>query len=129
MEILFFWIVSAIIVGIVANSRGRSGIGWFFLSSLLLSPLLGLILVLCLTNLRKQKLETTRHEELLRVLGAGALPLPPTNDKRTIDERVAQIKRELAAYQRGGQTPEPPMQQRLDPQDSSPEPTSRWQVG
>jgi hypothetical protein len=102
MEIFFIWIILAITVGIVANSRGRSGVGWFLLSSLLLSPLLGLILVLCLTNLRKQALEKARHDELLRALGAGPLPvspLLPTQDQQEIDRRVADIKRELAAYQ------------------------------
>jgi hypothetical protein len=84
------------------NSRGRSGAGWFLLSSLLLSPLLGLILVLCLTNLRKQTLEKPRHDELLRALGASPIPLPPplpTQDEQEIERRVAEIKRELAVYQ------------------------------
>ena len=103
MEIIFVWIVLAIIVGVVANSCGRSGVGWFLLSSLLLSPLLGLILVLCLTNVRKQMLEKARHDELLRALGGGSMPLsrplPTHNGEQTLEERVAEIKRELAAYQ------------------------------
>jgi hypothetical protein len=102
--ILFiFWITLAIIVGVVANARGRSGWGWFFLSALLLSPLLGLVLVLCLTNLKKQALEKDRHDELLRALGAGPMPLPPplprTQDPQEIAQRMAYIKRELDAYQ------------------------------
>lgn len=100
---IIFWITLAIIVGVVAESRGRSGIGWFFLATLLLSPLLGLVLVLCLTNLKKQALEQARHEELMRALGAGPMslppPLPPTNDAWEIEQRARDIKRDLAAYQ------------------------------
>ena len=47
MEYVFFWIVFSIVVAIVARSKGRSGIAWFFLS-FLISPLLSLILVLVL---------------------------------------------------------------------------------
>lgn len=42
MEVLFFWIAFSIAVGFYANSKGRSGIGFFALS-LFLSPLIGLI--------------------------------------------------------------------------------------
>ena len=48
MEILVFWLVFAVIVGVIANNKGRSGIGWF-LFSIVLSPLLGLIVVLVLS--------------------------------------------------------------------------------
>lgn len=44
MEWFIFWILFAGVVGIVASSRGRSGFGWFLLS-ILISPLLGVILV------------------------------------------------------------------------------------
>lgn len=47
MGYVFFWIVFCIVVAIVARSKGRSGIAWFFLS-FLISPLLALILVLVL---------------------------------------------------------------------------------
>lgn len=40
-------------VAILASNRGRSGIGWFFLS-LLISPLLGFIFVLVARNLAQQ---------------------------------------------------------------------------
>jgi hypothetical protein len=43
------WLVFCIVVAIAANARGRSGIGWFLLS-LLISPLFGLILVLVLSR-------------------------------------------------------------------------------
>lgn len=44
---VFFWLLFAIVAGIAAASRGRSGLGWFFLA-ILISPLLALILVLVL---------------------------------------------------------------------------------
>ncbi|WP_083861456.1 zinc ribbon domain-containing protein [Microvirga lotononidis] len=39
---IIFWIGGAILVAVVASNKGRSGLGWFFLS-LILSPLLTLI--------------------------------------------------------------------------------------
>ena len=46
MEWFLFWIGGAIGVGIIAtNYRGRDSAGWFLLS-LLISPLLGLLFVL-----------------------------------------------------------------------------------
>lgn len=44
MEIVLIWIVCAILVAVVANNRGRSGLGWFLLA-LIISPLLALIVV------------------------------------------------------------------------------------
>ncbi|ELR63093.1 hypothetical protein C942_04107 [Photobacterium marinum] len=43
--IIVLWLVFAIFVGIYANSKGRSGFGYFLLS-LLLSPLIGFIIAL-----------------------------------------------------------------------------------
>ena len=44
MTVLFFWVLFAVVVGVFASKRGRSGFGWFVLS-MLLSPLLGLLFV------------------------------------------------------------------------------------
>jgi hypothetical protein len=44
MEILIIWIVVAIVGAILANNKGRSGIGWFFIC-LLLTPLAILVLL------------------------------------------------------------------------------------
>lgn len=49
MEVVLLWFIFAIVVGIAASSRGRIGFGWFLLS-LLLSPVIGLILVLVLPD-------------------------------------------------------------------------------
>lgn len=51
MEIVLFWVGLAVVVAIIAGSRGRSGFGWFLLS-LVFSPVLTLILVLALPAIR-----------------------------------------------------------------------------
>jgi hypothetical protein len=51
MEIFFFWLILAILVGVFASKRGRSGFGWFLLS-VLLSPLICFLIVLCLADLK-----------------------------------------------------------------------------
>jgi hypothetical protein len=45
MEIFVIWLALSILAGIIANQKGRSGIG-FFLLSLVLSPLVGIIAAL-----------------------------------------------------------------------------------
>jgi hypothetical protein len=47
MEIFLFWIGFAVVVGVIAGNRGRSGFGWFLLACII-SPLLAAILVLAL---------------------------------------------------------------------------------
>ncbi len=80
MEILLVWGALSFVVGIAANARGRSGLLWF-LFSLLLSPLIGLILVLVMRNLRQ--------ERLLRD-GGRRIPAPTyLNPTRTIDATEA----------------------------------------
>lgn len=44
MEIVLGWLVFAVVVGIIASSRGRSGFSWFLLACVL-SPILAVILV------------------------------------------------------------------------------------
>lgn len=52
MEIIIFWLVLAILVGVFAGSKGRSGFGYFLLA-ILLSPLIGFIIVLILSPVLK----------------------------------------------------------------------------
>ena len=54
MEIIFVWLLLAAGIGFLANSRGRSGFGFFLLSAVL-SPLLGLIVVLVISNKREEE--------------------------------------------------------------------------
>jgi hypothetical protein len=51
MEIFFFWFICALLVGLYARKKGRSGIGFFFLS-VLLSPLLGFLIALIVDEQR-----------------------------------------------------------------------------
>lgn len=52
MEIVIGWIVFSAVVGVIADNKGRFGIGYFFLS-LILSPLIGLILAVALPAVSK----------------------------------------------------------------------------
>jgi len=64
MELLLWtsvWAIVAIVVGVVANSRGRSGLG-FFVLALLLSPVLALAVLLLTRNYA----EESRQWELTR---------------------------------------------------------------
>lgn len=70
-------IVFDILVGVLAASRGRNGIG-FFLLALLISPLIALIVVLCSRNYAKEDREKAekdeaerRHQETLAAIMAS----------------------------------------------------------
>jgi hypothetical protein len=93
----FFWILLAIGVGMLANSRGRNGFG-FFLLSLIFSPLLGLVIVLVTKNLvedaakererwretdARQERERKAHEQQIEAIRAISNPAPlPKTDER-----------------------------------------------
>jgi hypothetical protein len=62
MEFFIVWVALAIVVGVVANSRGRSGGSWFLLS-LPVSPLIAGLLVFALPNLRRQGLHRIEPRE------------------------------------------------------------------
>ncbi|MFY3148486.1 hypothetical protein ACOTF6_09420 [Achromobacter xylosoxidans] len=49
LAIIFFWLLFAVIVGMMASGRGRSGFGWFILACLI-SPLVAGVFVLLVTN-------------------------------------------------------------------------------
>jgi hypothetical protein len=65
MEIFLIWLVLAAAVAYFADSRGRSGMGFFFLS-VILSPLLGFIVLLVTKDLKaeeeKEKLQREERE-------------------------------------------------------------------
>jgi hypothetical protein len=67
MGIFIIWLVLAFLVGIAASSRGRSGAGWFLLA-VIISPLIAILFVLALPNLK--------HQELLARLAKPEPPLP-----------------------------------------------------
>lgn len=75
---VILWLLFAIGVGLLANARGRNGFG-FFLLALVLSPLLGLIVVLVMRDEKAaQEAEDTRRRsdemrlEEVRALAAAA---------------------------------------------------------
>jgi uncharacterized membrane protein YiaA len=45
MEIFFFWLILAVLIGVWASNRGRSGFGYFLLAAIL-SPLIGALILL-----------------------------------------------------------------------------------
>lgn len=53
MEYLLGWVVFSILAGVVASSKGRSGVGFFFLS-IFLSPLVGLLAAAFMPSLKPQ---------------------------------------------------------------------------
>lgn len=71
MEIVLLWFGFAFIVAIAAGSRGRSGAGWFMLA-VIISPLIALIVVLVMPNLRNEEL-LRRHSNggQLQSVGPG----------------------------------------------------------
>jgi phosphotransferase system glucose/maltose/N-acetylglucosamine-specific IIC component len=61
LEAVVIWLVLAIVIGVAAARRGRSGLGWL-VASLILSPLIAAILLALLPD--------RRYEELLHRLAA-----------------------------------------------------------
>lgn len=67
------WLAFSFIAGAVAGSRDRNPGGWFLLSCLI-SPLIAMVLLLALPNLRQQKIDEARHEELMLALNPNYQP-------------------------------------------------------
>jgi hypothetical protein len=55
MVLFALWLVFAVVVGVAADHRGRSGFGWFLLS-VFISPLLAVLFLIALPNLRLEAL-------------------------------------------------------------------------
>jgi uncharacterized membrane-anchored protein len=49
MEVILIWLILSIVAGAYAQSKNRSGFGWFLLS-ILLSPIIILIILAILSN-------------------------------------------------------------------------------
>ncbi len=58
--IYLLWFVFSVGVGVLASNKGRSGVGWFFLS-LLISPLLGLLFAAVSKDLAREKREAAQQ--------------------------------------------------------------------
>jgi uncharacterized membrane protein YeiB len=65
MEILILWVACAIICAIVANLKGRSVVGWFFLG--LLFGLLAVIIILCLSSNRTSMTDVLAAQKLIEM--------------------------------------------------------------
>lgn len=102
---LFIWVLLAAGVGFIAESRGRSGPG-FFLLAVVTSPLIGLIVVLVIKDLKlerseeqRRKLDHERELESIRAIAAAAAgpaasmapdrqDVPPPAAMRVADELI-----------------------------------------
>ena len=61
MIIALIWIVLCFFIAGGASSRGRSGVGWFFISALL-SPVIAIIMLVCLPAIVDTPVEPKRVE-------------------------------------------------------------------
>lgn len=93
MEIVLGWIIFSVVAGWIASSKGRSGVGVFFLS-LLLSPLVGIIVALVMSP--KVKLD----EAAARSAGAAG-------DFRKCPYCAEAIRREAVKCKHCGSSVEP----------------------
>jgi hypothetical protein len=98
MEILLIWLPFSVIVGAVASSRGRDGFGWFLLS-VLISPILSVLALLCTTNLKTLAIQKAQHEELMRALGGPSVPPAPTSPSPVTIDAKARMTIEQARAQ------------------------------
>lgn len=67
MEFLVIWGLFSLIPAAIANSKGRSGVGWWLIG-LLISPLLAAIIVAVLSDPR---VDAQRHAELVAAASGG----------------------------------------------------------
>jgi hypothetical protein len=65
------WLAACGLVAHVARTHGRGNARWFYLSALLLSPIFGLLIVLVLPNLRRERIEDERHQQILQALAVN----------------------------------------------------------
>ena len=54
MELIALWILCSAVVGLIAQDKGYSWLGWS-LFSIVLSPVIGFIVVLCIPEIKKQE--------------------------------------------------------------------------
>jgi hypothetical protein len=80
---LINWLVLSIIVAWIADSRGNSGTSAFFLS-FLLSPPIGLIIVLC-TDRKKMNTAELAHIAALRAAMQPQAPAPYRAVRKPVD--------------------------------------------
>lgn len=99
--IIVFWLVFAVGVGMLADSKGRSFWG-FSLLSVVTSPLLGLIIVLIVSDLNKESArqaqaaaENERHLESIKAIArSNSVPAFSQDDNSIVEklEKLAALK-------------------------------------
>lgn len=115
---LIIMAVFGALCALLANNKGRSAVGWFILGFLF--PLLGLILVLVLPDLKKQQVREARLRDENRRLRERML-----KDRQVADQRYDQINRRVGAHDRvlgvdtGGADPAPQLADRQQPEGRS----------
>lgn len=63
MEVVLFWIGFSVVIGILANQRGRGAVGWGILAALI-SPILSGIILFIIPDLKKINDEKRQKEKL-----------------------------------------------------------------
>jgi len=88
---LIIWSVFGVACAMIASSKGRSGVGWFFIG--LIFPCIGLIIILTLPNLKE---EQARHERLQRE--NRRLRERQRKDRQVADRRQSQTQQRLGLH-------------------------------
>ena len=72
MEIILIplWLIGSVLVSVMADNRGQSGIV-AFLVAFIMSPILMWLIVLCRPNFKREEIEAKRHAELLEAARKG----------------------------------------------------------
>jgi hypothetical protein len=86
------WLGFCVLVGVYASKKGRSGVGWFFLS-IVISPLIGLIIVACLkdTKMEADVKQMEMEQEHLRER--------VSSDERMYEYRLGRVENEVEKIQ------------------------------
>lgn len=71
--IVLIWLVLALCTAVAANARGRNPVGWFLIAALL-SPLIGLLLLIAFPTIDRSKSNIDQH--LQRNIARGATRRP-----------------------------------------------------
>jgi hypothetical protein len=88
---VIIWAVFGLICALVANGRGRSPVGWFFIGAFL--ACFGLILLLVLPDLKLQEQKDRRHE-----LENRRLREQLAKERQVADQRHGNVERRLGAH-------------------------------
>jgi hypothetical protein len=117
MEFVLFWIGLAVVAGVAANARGRSGIGWFFLS-LVISPVIGLLAVLVMRRIEPEGVAFASAPAAApsrpSYPAKPAPPPPPSPTKKCPDcAEMVQAEAKICRFCRH-EFPEPPPKPKLE---------------